>query len=273
MRPGTGVEPSPWAPLRQRVFAGLWVGVLISGMGTWMQTLGAQWLLVDVPNATTLVALVQAANTLPVMLLAMPSGVLADSFDRRWLLFCVQVYFLLVGVLFLVLTLTGLMPPSLLLVFTFLLGVGAPVQLPAWQASTGCRRDRRSARAGPHESHLVDQRHPHRGRVADGGLARRARAGCGLRGRAAGAGARRRVVDHHHLDPGGGAAAVPAQVGDGPRHGDLDDGLHRLPGGRNGAMGTGGRSVGITDAFLLGAGLSAVAVSPAWCGASPTPAS
>ena len=130
------LESSPWAPLRQRTFAWLWVGVLISGMGTWMQTLGAQWLLVDAPNAAAVVALVQVANTLPVMLLAMPAGVLADAFDKRWLLFIVQVYFLIAGVALLLLTIVGLMPPSLLLVFTLLLGVGAAVQLPAWQAST-----------------------------------------------------------------------------------------------------------------------------------------
>ena len=57
-------------------------------------TVGAQWLLVDSPNAAALVSLVQVANTLPVMLLALPGGVLADSFDRRWLLFTVQAYFL-----------------------------------------------------------------------------------------------------------------------------------------------------------------------------------
>ena len=91
---GVGLESSPWAPLRQRVFAWLWVGVLISGMGTWMQTVGAQWLLIDAPNAAAVVALVQVANTLPIMLLALPAGVIADSFDRRWLLFTVQVYFL-----------------------------------------------------------------------------------------------------------------------------------------------------------------------------------
>ena len=85
-------------PLRQRVFAWLWVGVLISGMGTWMQTLGAQWLLVKSPNAAAVVALVQAANTLPVMLLALPAGVLADAFDKRWLLFIVQLYFLVARV-------------------------------------------------------------------------------------------------------------------------------------------------------------------------------
>src|SRR3954471_12660851 len=131
-----GLESSPWAPLRQRIFAWLWVGVLISGMGTWMQTLGAQWLLIDAPNAAAVVALVQVANTLPVMLLAMPAGVLADAFDKRWLLFFVQVYFLVAGVSLLLLTIAGLMPPALLLVFTLLLGAGAAMQLPAWQAST-----------------------------------------------------------------------------------------------------------------------------------------
>ena len=127
-------ESSPWAPLRRRAFRWLWVGVLISYIGTWMQTIGAQWLVVDGPNAATVVALVQAANTLPVMLLALPGGVLADSFDRRWLLFTVQAYFFVVGVLLVVLTIAGQMPPVLLLAFTFALGVGAAVQLPAWQS-------------------------------------------------------------------------------------------------------------------------------------------
>jgi MFS family permease len=77
-----------------------------------MQTVGAQWLLVDAPNAATLVALVQAANTLPVMLLAPAGGVLADSFDRRWLLFIVQVYFFIVGIVLAVLTAAGQMPPA-----------------------------------------------------------------------------------------------------------------------------------------------------------------
>lgn len=127
-------EPSPWAPFARRAFRWLWIGVFISYIGTWMQTVGAQWLLVDAPNAATLVSLVQAANTLPVMLLALPGGVLADSFDRRWLLFTVQVYFFTVGILLTVLTVAGLMPPALLLAFTFAIAIGAAVQLPAWQS-------------------------------------------------------------------------------------------------------------------------------------------
>ncbi|HET7477582.1 MAG TPA: MFS transporter [Dermatophilaceae bacterium] len=128
-------DSEPWAPLQHKAFRWLWLGVLISLTGTWMQSVGAQWLLVDAPNAPVLVSLVQAATTLPVMLLALPGGVLADSLDRRWLLFNTQAYFFTIGILLAVLTAVGQMPPALLLVFTFLLGVGAAVQLPTWGAT------------------------------------------------------------------------------------------------------------------------------------------
>jgi MFS family permease len=108
--------------------------MLFSWIGTWLQTVGAQWLLVDAPNAAVLVSLVQVATTLPLMLLALPGGVLADSFDRRWLLITVQSYLFVLGILLAALTAAGLMPPALLLAFTFALGVGAAVQLPTWQA-------------------------------------------------------------------------------------------------------------------------------------------
>jgi MFS family permease len=141
MPAGTGsptvpvADCSAWAPLRQRAFRWLWIGMLISWTGTWMQVVGAQWLLVDAPNAAVLVSFVQAATTLPVMLLALPGGVLADSFDRRWLLFTIQVYFFIVGALLAVLTAAGQMRPALLIAFTFLLGVGTAVQLPTWGAT------------------------------------------------------------------------------------------------------------------------------------------
>jgi predicted MFS family arabinose efflux permease len=132
---GSAASDAPaWAPLRGRAFRWLWLGVLISSVGTWMQTVGAQWLLVDAPDAAALVALVQTATTLPVVLLALPGGVLADSFDRRWLLFSVQAYFFAVGLLLAGLTAAGQMTPALLLAFTFALGAGVAVQLPAWGA-------------------------------------------------------------------------------------------------------------------------------------------
>ncbi len=127
-------ESSPWAPLRQHAFRLLWPAVLVSYLGAWMQTVGAQWLLVNTPNPGATVALVQTATTLPVMLLALPAGVLADVFDRRWLMFTVQAYVFVVAGSLAVLTATGLVTPTLMLTFTFLLGIGAAVQLPSWQS-------------------------------------------------------------------------------------------------------------------------------------------
>ncbi len=128
-------DSAAWAPLRQRAFRWLSLGVLTSSVGTWMQTVGAQWLVVHGPDAAVLVSLVQAANTLPVMLQALPGGVLADSFDRRWLLCTVQAHFSVVGVLLAVLTTTGRMPPPCCSRFTFALGTGVALQLPARGAS------------------------------------------------------------------------------------------------------------------------------------------
>ena len=130
----TTTTASPWAPLRQTVFRSLWIAVLASNVGTWMQTVGAQWLVVGEPAAATWVSLVQAATTLPVLLLALPSGALADRFDRRRLLLVVQVGLFAVGCVLTALTALDLMPPPLLLVFTFLLGVGQALTLPSWQA-------------------------------------------------------------------------------------------------------------------------------------------
>jgi MFS family permease len=130
----TTAEISPWAPLRQPVFRMLWIAVLAGNVGTWMQTVGAQWLVVREPDAATWVSLVQAATMFPVLLLALPAGALADTFDRRRLLLVVQVALFAVAGVLTVLTALDLMPPPLLLVFTFLLGAGQALTLPTWQA-------------------------------------------------------------------------------------------------------------------------------------------
>ncbi len=102
------------APFRQRAFAWLWLGVVVSSVGMWAQTVGAQWLFVDDPNAATIVALVQTATQLPVVLLALPAGVLADAFDRRWLLFATQAHVIVVAGVMAVLAAAGRMPPGLM---------------------------------------------------------------------------------------------------------------------------------------------------------------
>ena len=125
---------SPWAPLQQRIFRLLWLAVLMSNIGTWMQTVGAQWLLVGLPGAATLVALVQTADTLPDVLLAFPAGALADAFDRRRLLIILQLLQVAIGTGLTALTLTGHMTPALLLAFTFALGGASAMSVPPYQA-------------------------------------------------------------------------------------------------------------------------------------------
>ncbi len=125
---------STWAPLRIGVFRALWLAVLVSNVAVWMQTVGAQWLLVSQPHASILVALVQTADYLPDLVFGLVGGVLADTFDRRRLLMAIQGFLVVVGVALAALTFGGQMPPALLLTFTFLIGCGSVVTLPAYQA-------------------------------------------------------------------------------------------------------------------------------------------
>lgn len=92
-----------FAPLRNRVFAWLWIGVVASSIGSFAQTVGAQWLFIQDPGAATIVSLVAAANALPVMLLALPAGVISDAFDRRRLMIGIQVCAISIAVLLAVL--------------------------------------------------------------------------------------------------------------------------------------------------------------------------
>src|ERR1700674_2588092 len=135
--PAAQPQPAPvslWAPLRNGVFRALWLAVLVSNIGLWMQTVGAQWLLIPQPNAAVLVALVQTADTLPDALFGIVGGVLADILARRRLLMAVQAFMVVTATLLTVLTIVGQMPPALLLIFTFLLGSGSVLTLPAYQS-------------------------------------------------------------------------------------------------------------------------------------------
>lgn len=123
---------SPWAPLAARVFRALWIAQLVSNVGSWMQTVGAQWLLIG--DDAALVTLVQTASSLPVVLLALPSGVLADRFDRRAVLLAAQFAMLAVSCVLTVLAFADALTPLTLLALTFLLGCGTALMGPAWQA-------------------------------------------------------------------------------------------------------------------------------------------
>jgi MFS family permease len=125
--------PSAWAPIRAYpIFRALWIAQFASNVGTWMQTVGAQWLLID--RSPFLVSMVQAAASLPVMLLALPAGAWADLVDRRRLLLGAQVGMFLSAATLAVTTFLAVPSPAVVLGLTFLLGCGNAVAGPAWQA-------------------------------------------------------------------------------------------------------------------------------------------
>src|SRR5687768_11326606 len=82
----TTTSDSLWSPLRQRAFRGLWTGSAFYFTGNAMQTMAAAWLMVEVTGSSFLAALVQTAVFLPMFLLALPAGVMADTTDRRTLI-------------------------------------------------------------------------------------------------------------------------------------------------------------------------------------------
>ena len=127
---------SAWAPLREPLFRSLWIAAVISYTGTWMQNVGAGWLMTQLTVSPLMVSLVQAASAMPVFLVMLPAGALADLVDRRRLLLITQVCMVLASALLGIVTLSGHVTPWLLISFTFLLGLGAVMNDPAWQAIT-----------------------------------------------------------------------------------------------------------------------------------------
>jgi MFS family permease len=129
-------DRSPWAPLREPLFRSLWIASLISYTGTWMRNVAAGWLMTQLTTSPLMVSLVQAAYTLPVFLVILPAGALADLVDRRKFLLVTQGWMVVAAVLLGAVTLLGFITPWVLLLFTFVLGLGAVMNDPAWQAIT-----------------------------------------------------------------------------------------------------------------------------------------
>ena len=119
----------------QRLFRALWIANTASNIGTFMQSVGSAWLMTSLSASPLAVALLQTATSLSIVLLALPAGALADVFDRRRLLLITHYFMLVVAATLTLLTLTGFITPSILLLLTFLLGVGAAVSLPSAMGS------------------------------------------------------------------------------------------------------------------------------------------
>jgi MFS family permease len=128
--------PAALAPLRHPAFRLLWLANLCANTGMWMQNTGAGWLMTSLAPSPVMVSLVQVASLLPVFLLALPAGAMADLLDRRLFLIAAQAWTALAGTLLALLTFAGLTGPWGLLAFTFAIGVGTAMTSPAWGATT-----------------------------------------------------------------------------------------------------------------------------------------
>lgn len=128
---------SALSPLRFPVFRAVWLASAISNLGGLIQSVGAAWMMTSIASSAHMVALVQASVTLPIVLLSLIAGAMADNLDRRRMMLGSQVFMLIVSIGLSVCAWQEWLTPWLLLMFTFLIGCGTAFNAPAWQASVG----------------------------------------------------------------------------------------------------------------------------------------
>jgi MFS family permease len=125
------------SPMAIPIFRHVWMASVVSNFGGLIQSVGAAWLMVSLHASPQIIALVSASTTLPIMLLSLVAGAIADNLDRRRVMLGAQIFMLLVSASLSVCAFEGLLTPALLLAFTFLIGCGTALNGPAWQASVG----------------------------------------------------------------------------------------------------------------------------------------
>src|SRR5712671_5351008 len=126
--------PSLWRPLRTPLFRNLLIADVMSDIGTFMQTVGAAWLMVSLGAGPMYVALTQTASALPFFVFALPAGAIGDIVDRRRLILYTEFWMVGVATVLAVVTIMGLISPWLLLVLTFALSAGDAIETPTWRA-------------------------------------------------------------------------------------------------------------------------------------------
>jgi MFS family permease len=132
--PGTRQTASLWRPLRSPTFRNLLVADIASDVGTFMQSVGAAWMMVSLNAGPLYVALTQTASALPFFVLALPAGAIGDIVDRRKLILLTEIWMAAVAIVLAGVTLGGLLSPMLLLVLTFALSAGDAIESPTWRA-------------------------------------------------------------------------------------------------------------------------------------------
>ncbi len=122
------------SPLRHPPYAVLWTATVVTNIGWWMYTAAAAWLMTDLSTNPLMVSLVQALSSLPMFLLALPAGALADIVDKRRLLIWAECGISVIAATFATLVWLDRITPGTLLIFTFLLGAGAAIVTPPLQS-------------------------------------------------------------------------------------------------------------------------------------------
>ena len=133
--PDVTAAHSAGAPFASRAFFWLWLANTISALGTWIQNTASAWIMTDLSPSPLMVSLVQAAAQLPVLVLALPAGALADLMDRKRHLILTNMLMLAAAVILALVAALGRLDATLLLSLTVLLAVGAALNSPAWAAS------------------------------------------------------------------------------------------------------------------------------------------
>lgn len=128
-------KPSTLAPFQYPAFLAIWTASLASNMGAMIQSVSAGWLMTELTTSKMMIALVQASATIPILLLGVLAGAIADNFDRRRVMLAAQTGMLLVSAALAITTWLDAISPLLLLFFTLAVGCGTALNGPAWQAS------------------------------------------------------------------------------------------------------------------------------------------
>jgi MFS family permease len=138
------ISSAPFSPLRNTTFRAIWLSGLVSGLGWLIQTVAMSWFMATISSSDLMVALVQAATTLPPFLLSVFAGAIVDNFDRRKVMLIARGLMTAAGAALTAVVALGFLDPWIILGFSFLAGCGIAFNDPAWQASVGdivTRRD------------------------------------------------------------------------------------------------------------------------------------
>src|SRR5215831_19241013 len=129
-RPAPSPASSLLGPFRYGSFAALWIATIVSNIGGWMSTTAAGWLMTDLSPDPFIVSLVQVAALLPMFLVAIPAGALADIVGLRKLLVSTEIALTVISAVYALIVSLGAATIGNLLLFAFLLGVVGALQAP-----------------------------------------------------------------------------------------------------------------------------------------------